>query len=336
MFKTKPILFALTTAFLLVTACGEPEHWHAGAWQAVIPLDNVHPSAMAASTRGVYFVDRTGAHNTVYEYADGKITEAYVGSSDIQLCDVAAYGNDVWAGGESDRGAFLVHLEDGVWRAVVDGDGTYSYFLHVAAAGPGTCWLVSKKGAEYGLVKYAGNELTAYPAAGNPIAITSAGEGRYIYAVDLGGRIISSSFDGGATWGADKIEWGVPGAALGSVRELSAAGENLYMVASFKNAGADAFGVIKREGNPGAGKYEPIFYSFQGPYISGLASISFPRDDTGVATGENATVFFTGGTPYLEEVPMANFYLVTADPKGGWWAFMDPHNGGPITLMHHD
>jgi hypothetical protein len=226
--------------------------------------------------------------------------------------------------GGKTRPLFIDYNDQQTWKeANLNGlpDGTLSTIVYT---GTDLSWLLLDESWYPGdhdgfLVKYFNNSAHLYQEFG-PITAVYVDSGYLSHTIIAASYVpkgrttegdikIYISSDGGASWLIEPLP-----ARLVKGREIVAAearghfGGHVYFPVRFADG---AIGIIKREGPPGRGVYEPVFVGYAGPYFQDIDSIGF-RDShsepygisvDGVAVGLETTLVFDEGLVYLEKIP---------------------------------
>jgi hypothetical protein len=195
------------------------------------------------------------------------------------------------------------------------------------------------------VVKYSDGDWITYPSITNVEDAAYCAEDGFFYCFrrkQVGVITVwdlAVTADGGGTWALEEITLGdnlYEITEYGVVRTvMDAVPDGLFLTAEvttneYKYAGA----VIKRTGSPGAGEYEPVFFSPFGPYFNSIYDLAFQDSSHGILVGHETSVLYDEPDWVLEEVmPLDRFDIVAAGPSD-YWAVL---KGGPNSdyLLYH-
>jgi hypothetical protein len=289
---------------------------------------------------GFISIDDAGGYRAFINKFDGHVFEEVYrleNDSPIGLNDVRSLyqaGEAIgWAGGyrEKEPGIFdplLVRYAGEAWKEVDIGSRGVGAINRVHPISAQACWLITSITHEYEVgeyvIRYDAGRLrflgTIRPFRGS--AYDEGNDILYVGAFSSEPRNELLIYDGQTErWFAERVDHGLFGYEVESIKPAYAAGNDLYLLADLGITG-NFQAIIKRTGAPGLGRYEFQFLSNESGYVFRIDKVVFKATDgEGLAVGDKTSLIFKGGAWRPEELPYyLNIGSIVADGESGYWA----------------
>jgi hypothetical protein len=359
--KRALILLICVSSFISFGNCGEPLAPLTASWFGEIALPRFGITAITVKEEGlspgVYLVGNTPGHDAegfyrsyILKYDGYKLTTEfaiqYTEPQAVVIKDIAFYRDSGWAvGGESNGETgfepFLIYFDGGVWKERII-ENEVGAIKAIYPINDHSFWIIGDKESvfsTYGrLIKYESGVFKYFDGIGRVDFGCYSAETGYFYCPRRDGFSGTSHFnvtaDGGNTWFSEILPGEYFGYSLEDIRDLTAAGDALFMTCDF--AGSFS-GAIKRRGAPGSGEYSLSFLSNKSGDFGGIKAAAFEKGGRGLAVGNDASVLYDGAAWAVEELPYPfAFAGIAPTREGGFWAFGENTGAmGRWELLYH-
>jgi len=363
------LLAATALSALLALSCGDaPLEPLDPGWVVVadFPDDAGPVVAICASYPSVFAVSQGGLEDrrsAIWRYQCGELKTEYKAPDEtITLADVDVPVEDVhffapgYAVGFKEEGEtthpYVLRRapEAEYWEKLPMTGFPAPALGAVYVTGEDTGWILStstwayergKREAAGFLSKFDGTTVRSYAELGPVTFAWVPGETspEALYAVEYAGAhdndypagtdpLVFISRDNGASWLEERMpRYAVAGHEIRAARAAATRNGELYIIARLD--GERCYALIRRSGAPGAGRYEPAFISYAGPYLLELRAFAFKGDVSpygitcdGVGVGDETTVVYDEGKYYVEKLPFPmNIYDVCPSDEAGFFAY---------------